>query len=179
MAMDWRSRCGSKLVSLEIAVGNIRSGQTIAVAPFTSSPITLCHGLIERGRKGELEDVRVDHLASAVCWTEPALRGVFRLRDNYATPANRQACQAGESDYLPIGFFREYELPAGLCQAPDVFLVPVSPPDERGFCSFGPGVWMSPTMARNAKLVIAEVQEDFIRTGGENFIHIDQIDLIV
>ena len=38
---------------------------------------------------------------------------------------------------------------------------------------------MSPTMARRAKLVIAEVHEDFIRTGGENFIHMNEIDLFV
>jgi acyl-CoA hydrolase len=179
MTTDWRAQCGDKLVSLETAMAQVKSGQTVTVAPYTSSPITLCHGLIERGRKGELKDVRVDHLASPVYWTEPELRGVFRLRDNYSTPVNRAACHRGESDYLPIGFFREYELPAGLDQAPDVFLVPVSPPDARGFCSFGPGVWMSPTMACQAKLVIAEVQEDFIRTGGENFIHLDQLDLIV
>ena len=146
--MDWRKRLGKKLVDLETAVATIESGQTIAAAPYTSSPITLCHGLIERGRKGELENVNVHHLASAVCWTEPELRGVFRLRDNFCTPANRDACHAGESDYLPIGLFRAYELPAGVVQQPDVFLVPVSPPDARGYCSFGPGVWMSPTMVR-------------------------------
>jgi 4-hydroxybutyrate CoA-transferase len=60
-----------------------------------------------------------------------------------------------------------------------VFMVPVSPPDERGYCSFGPGVWLSGTLSRQAKLVIAEVQEGFIRTYGENYIHVDQIDLLV
>ena len=123
---DWRSRLGSKLVSLEDAVAHVQSGMTVAAAPFTCSPITLAHGLIERGRKGELENVDVHHLASAVSWTEPELRGVFRLRDNYATPANRTACHAGESDYLPIGIWREYEIPDGVKQDPDVFMVPVS-----------------------------------------------------
>lgn len=177
--MDWRSRLGTKLTDLETAVARVESGQTIAAAPFTSSPITLCQGLIERGKKGELQDVRVDHLASAVCWTDPELEGVFRLRDNYATPANRAACHAGRSDYLPIGLFRSHELPDGVVQEPDVFLVPVSPPDDRGFCSFGPGVWMSPTMVQRSKLVIAEVQEDFIRTGGENYVHMNEIDCFV
>lgn len=179
MAFDWRSSLGPKLVSLEDAVGRVESGQTVAVAPFTRSPTTLCHGLIERGRKGGLSNVRVDHLASAVCWTEPELQGVFRLRDNYATPANRAACHAGASDYLPIGLYRAYELPDGVSSRPDVFLVPTSPPDEHGMCSFGSGVWMSPTLVEGARLVIAEVQEDFIRTGGENFVHVDQIDLFV
>ena len=177
--MDWRTRLGNKLVDLESALAHVESGQTIAAAPFTSSPITLCEGLIERGKKGELQDVKVHHLASAVCWTEPELQGVFRLRDNYATPANRTACHAGQSDYLPIGLFRSHELPDGLVQEPDVFLVPVSPPDDRGYCSYGPGVWMSPTMVQRSKVAVAEVQEDFIRTGGENYVHMNEIDWFV
>ena len=177
--MDWRTRLGSKLVDLDAALAHVESGQTIAASPFTSSPITLCQGLIERGRRGELQDVKVHHLASAVCWTEPELQGVFRLRDNYATPANRSACHAGQSDYLPIGLFRSHELPDGVVQEPDVFLVPVSPPDDRGYCGYGPGVWMSPTMVRRSKVVVAEVQEDFIRTGGENYVHMDEIDWFV
>jgi acyl-CoA hydrolase len=177
--MDWRSRCGSKLVSLEKAVGHVQSGQTVAVSPFTCTPMTLCQGLLERGRRGELENVKIEHLASLFCWTQPDVRGAFRLRDNYATPANRAACHAGETDYLPIGWFREYELPEGVNPNPDVFFVPVSPPDERGYCSFGHGVWMSPISVEAAQLVIAEVHEDFIRTGGENFVHVDAIDLLV
>jgi 4-hydroxybutyrate CoA-transferase len=55
----------------------------------------------------------------------------------------------------------------------------VSPPDANGSCSFGPGVWLSPTYVRNSKLVIAEVQEDFIRTFGENYVHVDEIDFFV
>jgi len=177
--MNWRERLGRKLVSLESAVGHVESGQTVAASPFTCSPMTLCRGLADRGHRGGLENVRVDHLASAFPWTESGLEGVFRLRDNYATPANRAACHSGATDYLPIGLYRAYELPQGVAQNPDVFFVPVSPPNEGGFCSFGPGVWMSPTTARAARCVIAEVQEDFIRTGGENYIHMDEIDFFV
>ncbi len=176
---DWRGRLGSKLVSLEDAVSRVESGMTVAASPFTCSPITLGRGLMERARKGGLENIRVDHLASAIPWTDPEVRHVFRLRDNYATPANREACHAGETDYLPIGLFRQYELPAGVQQEPDIFLVPVSPPNELGYCSFGPGVWMSPLCVERAKVVIAEVHEDFIRTGGENYVHVDQIDFFV
>lgn len=174
--MDWRARCGQKLVSLEQAVGQVESGQTVSVSPFTSTPMTLCGALADRGSKGELENVRIEHLASAFCWSSPDLRGAFRLLDNYATPANREACHAGATDYLPLGLYRSHELPDGVTPSPDFFFVPVSPPDARGFCSFGPGVWMSPTLVKGAKRVVAEVQEDFIRTGGENFVHVDQID---
>ena len=179
MSSDWRARCGGKLVALEEAVARVESGHVVNASPFTCSPFTLAQGLIERGRKGGLADVRIEHLASLVPWAAPDLEGVFRLRDNYATPANREGCHAGRSDYLPIGLFREYQLPDGVSSTPDVFMVPVSPPDEKGYCSFGPGVWMSPITARQARCVLAEVHEDFIRTGGENFIHVDEIDLLV
>jgi acyl-CoA hydrolase len=178
--MSWRDRLGAKLISLEQAVGYVQSGQTVGVSPFTASPLTLSEGLKTRARtKGDLENVRIEHLAALVSWTDPEFRGVFRLVDNYATPPNRAACHAGDSDYLPIGLWRAYEAPDGISFEPDVYLVPVSPPDERGFCSFGPGVWMSPSAVSGAKLVIAEIQEDFIRTGGENFVHMDQIDWFV
>jgi acyl-CoA hydrolase len=177
--MDWRARLGSKLVSLDAAIGRVSSGDTVGVAPFTTSPITLCNGLIARGRAGGLENVRVEHLASLVSWTEPDLQGAFRLVDNYATPPNRAACHAGDMDYLPIGLWRSHVLPDGVTPDPDFFLVPVSPPDANGWCSFGTGVWMSPILVDGAKTVIAEVQEDFIRTGGENHVHVDQIDWFV
>jgi len=177
--MDWRARLGKKLVSLEEAVSHVTSGATVGVAPFTTTPTTLCQGLVERGRAAGLRDVRVEHLASLFCWTEPDLRGVFRLLDNYATPHNREACHAGDVDYLPIGLWRSHGLPAGVTPDPDVYMLPVSPPDDRGFCSLGTGVWMSPTLVRSARVVLAEVQEGFIRTGGENYVHVDEIDWFV
>ena len=105
--------------------------------------------------------------------------GAIELHDNYATPFNRAAVHAGAVEYLPIGLWKTDTVPDGFTSRPDVFLVPVSPPDRHGWCSFGPGVWLSATLARNAALVIAEVHEDFIRTGGENHIHIDRLDVLV
>ncbi len=175
--MDWRDRVREKLVTPAQAVTRIKSGNTIGVAPFTSTPQTLCAALREYGRSGALQSVRVDHPASGAPWTEPWMKGVFELRDNYATPANRAGCHAGEMEYLPVGIWKSHEIPPGFEAEPDVFLVPVSPPDAKGYSSFGPGVWLSGTISKRAKLVIAEVQPDFIRTGGENYIHADEIDV--
>lgn len=177
--MDWRERCGRKLVDPDAAVRRVESGSTVAVAPYTSTPFTLCEALAERGRDGALERVRVDHLASLFCWTGPEYERAFELHDNYATPPNRAACHEGRMEYLPVGLWQSYKLPPGVTEHPDTFLVPVSLPDEAGFCSFGPGVWMSRTLVANARCVIAEVQPDFIRTSGENYVHVDEIDLFV
>lgn len=177
--MAWQDKCADKLVSVEQAIGTISSGDVVHVAPYSTTPVTLCNAMKERARQGSLTDVRIDHPAAAVSWTDPDLRDALRLKDNYATPPNRAACHAGHMDYLPIGIWKSWEIPAGFDPNPDVFLVPVSPPNEQGFCSFGSGVWLSKTASRKAKRVIAEVHPEFIRTYGENFIHVDEIDLFV
>jgi 4-hydroxybutyrate CoA-transferase len=177
--MTWKERYADKLVTPEEAVRRIKTGDAVGVAPFSTTPYTLCEALIARVLSGDLTNIRVDHPAALVSWTEPGLAGHVELHDNYATPPNRAACHAGTMEYLPIGMWRSYEMPAGFTAAPDVYLVPVSPPDAQGYCSFGPGVWFSGTMCRSAKLVIGEVHEDFIRTYGENYVHINDLDLLV
>jgi acyl-CoA hydrolase len=172
--MDWRTQIGEKLASPTDVVSGIKSGQRVGVAPFTCTPFTLCGALYDR--QGELEDVRIDHPAGLFSWVRPGEGDAFQVRDNYATPMNREMLNSGRGDYLPIGRWREDELPLGFDGEIDAFMVPVSPPDRHGFCSFGPGVWTSRRTAMQAKVVIAEVHENFIRTGGENFIHISDID---
>ena len=173
------SGIGTKLVSIDDAVATILPGDVVHVAPYSTTPYSLCAGLKARIQRGDLSHIRVDHPASFFSWTDEGMIGAVELHDNYATPPNRAACHAGEVEYLPIGIWQSYEIPAGFHQNPDVFLVPVSSPDELGFCSFGHGVWLSKTVAQRAKRIIAEVRPDFIRTFGDNYIHVDEIDLFV
>jgi acyl-CoA hydrolase len=175
--MSWRDRHREKLVSAEEAVKQIKSGDTVGVGPYTCTPYTLCNAL--QARASELRNVRIDHPAALTPWLAPENQGAFELHSNYTTPFDRAACHEGRMEYLPIGAWHAHELPPGLVTQPDHFLVPVSPPDRHGYCSFGPGVWFSATMCRNARSVIAEVHESFIRTGGENYVHVDDIDLLV
>jgi acyl-CoA hydrolase len=167
------------MMTAEEALKHIQTGHTVMVAPFTSTPQALCQALLARIRSGDLRDIRIDHPASLSPWCEPDVAHAIELHDNYATPFNRAAVRSGAVEYLPIGIWKSYAVPDGFSSHPDVFLVPVSPPDRHGYCSFGPGVWLSGTLTRNAKLVIAEIHEDFIRTGGENFVHIDMLDVLV
>lgn len=177
--MRWQDRVGERLVSAERAVARVESGQTVGVGTYTCTPQTLCRALAERGRRGELENVRIDHAAALFCWTSPDLRRAFTLHDNFATPFNRAAVHEAAVDYLPISVWQSRVTPPHYAAEPDFYLVPVSPPDAHGYCSFGPGVWFSNLLVRGAKAVIAEVHPEFIRTGGDNFVHVDEIDWFV
>jgi 4-hydroxybutyrate CoA-transferase len=175
--MTWRDTIRDKLRSPQEAVATVKSGDQVMVAPFTCTPHTLCNALYER--RGQLKDVRIDHPASLFAWVRPGEENGFRVMTPYATPLDRDAVNAGKVDYLPSARWRADETPAGFVTEPDFYLVPVSPPDANGYCSFGPGVWFSRTFTRVARTVIAEVHENFIRTGGENFVHVSDIELAV
>ncbi|MFI5319002.1 MAG: acetyl-CoA hydrolase/transferase family protein [Myxococcota bacterium] len=177
--MRWQDRVGGRLVSAETAVASVASGQTVGVGTYSCTPYTLCRALAERGRRGELENVRIDHAAALFCWTSPDLRRAFALHDNFATPFNRAAVHEAAVDYLPISVWQAGVTPPHYDPNPDFYFVPVSPPDAHGYCSFGAGVWFSNLLVRGAKTAVAEVHPEFIRTGGDNFVHVDEIDFFV
>ena len=174
--MDWRQMVGNKLMSPQEAVQAVKPGDQVMVTPINGTPFTLCQALYDR--RNELRGVRIDHPAPFFLWVQPGEENAFELHDLYATAADRDMVNAGQVSYLPTARWRENEVPEGLLQEPDIYLVPVSPPDRHGYCSFGPCVFFSPTCCRRSKTVIAEVHENFIRTGGENYVHISQIDRI-
>lgn len=172
--MNWRDAVRDKLMSPEEAVSVIRPEHQMSVAPFTCTPFTLCRALYKR--RQELRGLRMDHPAGLFPWAQDGEEPAFKVMTVYATPADRSLINRGLVEYLPVATWQGDPLPWGYIQRPDVYLVAVSPPDKNGYCSFGPGVWFSRNLCRLSKTVIAEVHEDFIRTGGENFVHISQID---
>ena len=83
---------------------------------------------------------------------------------------------AGRVEYRPVARWKTGLPPDGFVERPDVYMLPVSPPDRHGYCSFGPAVFFSPSFCRDATTVIGEVHENFIRTGGDNYVHVSQLD---
>lgn len=155
-------------------MSRIESGATVSVAPFQATPFGLCEALAKR--LPSLNDVHIYHPVSLYPWFDTAGDN-FTFHTWFAQPGERDRVNEGEVEYLPLARWREDDLPDNYAPEPDFYLVSVSPPDKHGYCSFGPGVWFSPTMVRNARTVIAEVHEGFIRTGGTNYVHMSEIDV--
>jgi len=134
--MSWRQMIADKLTTPQEAVKAVRSGDRVVVHPFTTTPFTLCQALYERRK--ELQNVTIVHPAGLFPWVrEEADLQSFHVINNYATPFDRDAVNKGLVDYLPIGVWKEAEIPPGAVPEPDFYLVPVSPPDKHGYCSFG------------------------------------------
>lgn len=180
--MTWQEICGKKLVSPQEAVKAVQDGDFV-VFPLGAGGEPAALGFALAGRVHELKDVTVFHAVANAPY--PWLRGdCFQVRCSYFGPLDRRSGQERKVDYIPWSYgtqARQAEYDRwGAYTKPDVFLVKVSPPDEDGWCSFGHSVWYSPTSARNARTVIAEVDPSFIRPCGEDArIHISQIDYVV
>jgi len=175
-APNWREQLGSKLVTPETAVGHIKSGDRITLSIAQATPFVLCAALA--GRLMELENVVVNHSAALFNWDLPGLGERFRLESFYLSPLGRELFTSGPAEFVPVSYYREGTLPPGL-ENFNVYLLTVSPPDAQGMVNFGDLQIMSKLLARNANLVIAEVDPRSIRIGGDNSLHISEIDWFV
>ncbi len=181
--MDWTEHYQRNLVSADEAVQLVRSGDTVAVAESYPEPEILLGALAARRR--ELENVRIMGINPMhdPGWYQPGWSDSFNVvLQNYLGEVARPAYDAGLIDYYPAIYsqeFKHYHDQRDPGQKLDVNMAVVSPPDEHGFCSFGEGVWDKRRMAQTANVVLAQIDESFIRTYGTNYLHVSEIDRFV
>jgi 4-hydroxybutyrate CoA-transferase len=175
--MDWRARYADKLTTPEEAVRVVRDGQRVVIGQHYQTPLALCRALAARA--GELRGVEIENsIATFMSWWSDDEPNDFNVRTFFLQASDRPAMREGLLDYVIAPPTRADES-YWLDRKPDVFLVSVSPPDADGWCSFGMSVWGAPEVAREAAHVIGEVNERFIRTGGDNRIHVSRIETLV
>lgn len=173
---DWHARVTDKLVSPEEAVALVKHGDVVWAGGWTSVPPQLCAALAARGP--ELQDVTIVSFLTPYKWDTPENLANFKVVTAYASPLDRAAVREGRIEYVPVAQFREGHMPPGLDRY-DVALIPISPPDEDGWCSFGSGVFFGPTVSTVSKTLVGEIHPEFIRTGGQNRIHISRFERVI
>jgi 4-hydroxybutyrate CoA-transferase len=174
---DWRAKHAALLAAPDDAVSVVKDGDRVVIGMHYQTPLALCRALAARGR--ELRDVEIENsIATFISWWEDGQPNNFSVRSFFLQAGDRPAMRDGLLEYViapPTRSDRSYWLD----RRPDVFLVSVSPPDADGWCSFGMSVWGAPEVAREAAHVIGEVNERFIRTGGDNRIHVSRFEKLV
>jgi acyl-CoA hydrolase len=175
--MDWRERYADKLTTPDEAVRVIKDGDRVVIGMHYQTPLALCRALAARGR--DLHDVEIENsIATFISWWDGDEPNNFAVRSFFLQASDRGAMRSGLLDYViapPTRGDQSYWLD----REPNVFLTSISPPDDEGWCSFGMSVWGAPEVAREAGHVIGEVNERFIRTGGDNRVHISRFEKLV
>ncbi|HZP57165.1 MAG TPA: acetyl-CoA hydrolase/transferase C-terminal domain-containing protein [Dehalococcoidia bacterium] len=174
--MDWRERYAEKLTSPEEAVQVVRDGDRVVIGMHYQTPLALCRALA--ARNGALRIEIENSISTFTSWWPEGLENTFTVRNFFLQAQDRPPMRAGLLDYVIAPPTKE-GASYWLDRTPDVFLVSVSPPDDDGWCSFGMSVWGAPEVAREARHVIGEVNERFIRTGGDNRVHVSRFEKLV
>lgn len=171
-ATNWRERYAAQLVSPQEAVRLVQPGDSVWMGVLNSVPVALCDALAARA--SDLPGVSIYTSLTPYNWDRPEILATMRVHSLYSGPLERRGIQEGRIEYIPAAGFREGRLPHGFHRPYDVAAIPISPPDEAGYCSYGGAVFFSPVVVDLARQLIGEVHPEFIRTGGDNRVHVSR-----
>jgi len=175
----WHNYYKKRCIKLPEAINKIKSGYRIVVGHAAGEPSALLEALV--ADKNRFKDVEIVHM---VClgkglYCSQDMEGHFRHNALFVSNVTRDAINNGRGDFTPCFFseipklFSEGYLPV------DIALIQVSPPDKHGSVSLGVSVDYTKSAARNAKTVIAQVNEYMPRTLGDSFLNVKDIDYFV
>jgi 4-hydroxybutyrate CoA-transferase len=164
-------------VSLADAVGRLRAGMKVLVAPGSGDPSALIAEILRQADRLApltlMGGLRLDDFAFA----SPAYAGTIRFATWHMSPRLAEAEARGDVAFVPARYFDTVSLfSAGGAWAPDAVLVHTAPPDRGGHLSLGVSVSYLLPAARRAPLVIAQVNPRMPRTLGNAFLHRSQVD---
>jgi len=183
--VSWQEEYKGKCVSAEGAVKMIESGDTVVI-PVGTEVQALSRALMNR--MGELRDVTV--LLRMPRYDLGWLSGDFAeafnvILDTQPASLGAKAMNERGVDLIPFLYGLRFKGEVDTRRtAPDrgVVMIVVSPPDNDGFCSFGLYLSHKKDYTARARKVLAEVSDSpamRVRTPGDNYIHVSEIDYFV
>jgi len=188
--MDIEAQYQSKLTTPDQAVASIPSGSRLSMGMAMAEPPALLKALADRAEAGKVENVRLYYYEATSIAGKTVLR--YELKDRlipycmFVSAAERALIKRGMEDggrkvinYVPNNFHQAPRLlidDIGI----DTFVHTVSPIDRHGYFSFGTGNDYSTKVARAAKRLIVEVNENMPRVNGAGAeLHVSEVDAIV
>lgn len=176
--MEWEKIYSQRRLSLEEAIGHIKSGDRVVLGQAAGIPIAMTDAMIAKKELFTgIEIIQMVPMGNGD-FTDAGLEQHFRLNSIFTGGYTKAAIKDGRADYTPChfsevpGLFVEF-LPV------DVALVQVTPPDKHGFVSLGVSVDYTMAAVKSAKMVIAQVNKEMPRTHGDSFVHVSEIDWFV
>jgi itaconate CoA-transferase len=187
---DFNALYRSKLTTSATAVGRIASGAKLSMGMAVTEPPALLKALADRAAAGKVDDLKVYYFESTRIAGQTILR--YELGDRiqpycmFISPVERALIKRGMEDggrkvvsYVPNNFSQSPRLLTEHIGI-DTFLVTVSPMDRHGYVTLGTGNDYSGKVARAARHLIVEVNENMPRVFGSLAqLHVSEIEAIV
>jgi acyl-CoA hydrolase len=170
-----------KTVTAEEAVKVIKSGDRIHMSSVAVTPHALIKAMVERGKKGEFKDVKIQHIHTEgpAPYADPELEGIFQLESFFVGGNVRKVTQSGYADYIPVFLSETQKLIREGYLKVNIAMVQVSTPDRHGYVSLGTSVDATLAAVECADIVIAQINKYVPRTWGDAQINMRDIDYFV
>ncbi len=161
------------------AVARLAPGMRVMLPPGCGEPVALVREICRQAdRLRDLTLVGGIHLGDFP-FARPETAGL-RVATWHMAPRLEDAARRGRVEFIPLRYFDVVrELGPGGAWAPDCVLIHTAPPDRHGYLSLGVAVGVALPAARQAPLVIAQVNPRMPRTRGAGLLHASQVDLWV
>lgn len=177
------SHYDKKIVTPEVAFSNIHRGDHIFIGTGCGEPQYLVSALIKyvESHPKAFFDAEVFHIwtLGVAAYTEEKFKYNFRHNSFFIGNSTRDAVNQGLADYTPIFLSQVPKLLMDKVIPIDVAIIQTSPVDKHGYMSLGVSVDITKVAVDNAKLVIAQINENMPRTHGDGFVHVDDVDFII
>lgn len=179
MEKDWKLSYKDKLVTAQQAASLFNSGDYVLVGHSTAYPRTVMNAVVERK---DLRDMMVFHanVVGRIEYLEPENWDRFSHTSFILGYNTRPAYEARKADYMPFLYYGYAHQPQRLKgdYSYDKLILNVAPPDENGNLSFGVCCSYLPTMIRDSRVIIAQINENMPFVHGDS-VNISQIDYLV
>ncbi|XP_014485090.1 PREDICTED: 4-hydroxybutyrate coenzyme A transferase-like [Dinoponera quadriceps] len=181
MPIPGKDTCWLKTADEAIEQAELDSDQKVYIQGAAATPVELLRAMTDYGVRCDVRNVRLYHmhLEGAAPFTKPENAKHFRSISLFIGGNVRSAVNAGTADCIPIFL---HEIPRLFNQGyikPDLSLIHVSPPDDKGYCSLGTSVDSVRSAVSHSKRIVALVNKHMPRTFGDAIIHVSHLDFAV
>ncbi len=169
-----------KLVGFDEAIAKLNSAKRVLLPPGCGEPQRLIRELVQRADMFKGLELMGGLLLSDYPFLDDRYSDNFHFVTTHVMPPVRKALEKGRAEFISIRYSDiplYYSLKGA--RPADAILLQVSEPDERGRFSLGPSPSYPLPVARQAPLVIAQVNPKCPRTMGDSFLDAEEIDCLV
>lgn len=165
--------------NVEEAISHIKSNDNVYIHTAAAAPQILIDALTRRGKELKNVDIYHLHTEGTADYSKPEYADSFKVNSFFVGANVRNAIQELRGSYIPVFLSEIPKLFRSGRIKLDVALITVSFPDKHGYCSLGVSVDASKAAMEEAKIVIAQINDEMPRTHGDAIIHINNINYYV
>ncbi|MBI4242348.1 MAG: acetyl-CoA hydrolase/transferase family protein [Candidatus Rokubacteria bacterium] len=164
-------------LALADAVGALRPGMKVLLPPGCAEPAAFIQELCRQADRLAPLTLMGGLLLGDYPFCRPEYAGRIRWVTWQLMPPAVEPWERGQVELVPARYYDTVRLfNRGGPWAPDAVVVHVAPPDRHGYLSLGVSVSYPLPAAREAPLVLAQVNPRMPRTLGNAFLHRSQVD---